>query len=116
MNGELDKLIKQLGDALYRCAESELANQWKLITLDARYDHGGGILAKIRADTVGESTVSVKSDNAIDLLLIALRGCRDSIGSRWYGLIMTVAPSMKCRVDFNYDPDCEQDKAFFKDL
>ncbi|WP_339731781.1 hypothetical protein [uncultured Gimesia sp.] len=115
MDKKLDALIKQLGEALFKLGESELANQWKTLTLDARYDHCGGVLAKIRVDTISEDTVSVKSNNMIDLLLISLGSCRDSAGPEWYGLFMTVTSSMDCIVDFNYDPEREQDTAFFEE-
>lgn len=115
MDKKLEELVRELGEALYQQGNVELGNQWKKITLDARYDHTGGVLGKIRAVTDRGETVSVKSDDIINLLLISLDDCRDSVGLEWYGLLMTVTSSMECMMDFNYDPNCEQDTTFLEE-
>ena len=114
MNDEFDGMVKQLGNALHTRVEQELAGRWNSLTLDARYDGDGGVLAKIRAKLPDREDVSIKTDNAIDLLLISLDGYRSVVGPEWYGVKLTISPAMDCTLDLNYDSECEQDESFFE--
>ena len=34
---------------------------------------------------------------------------------KWYGVRLTVSADGECKVEFNFDPNCARDPAFFKD-
>ncbi|MDB4778269.1 hypothetical protein OAG68_02315 [bacterium] len=110
---EFEVLLKQLAALLRQRIEEELTEQWSLVSLDARYDGEGGVLTKIRAAKANDELVSLKTNNPIDLLLISLDNFRSASGPEWFGILMTISPSLECSVDFNYDSKCEQDPAFF---
>jgi hypothetical protein len=45
-----------------------------------------------------------------------LWGTRDAASpNAWYGLKIIIQPDGKCQIEFNYDPDCAADTAFFED-
>lgn len=85
------------------------------MVLDVRYDGRGGFWSKIRVATLDQSEISLKTNNALDLALIALDDQRKSVGQEWFGIRLTLLPPQRCNVEFNYNANCSEDASFFGD-
>jgi len=115
MNDEFEEVVTKLSTALHDQLERDLAGRWKSLTLDVRYDGVGGVLGKVRANTLDGKVVSINTESAVDLILITLDGFRKAVGPEWYGVKLTISPALECTLDFDYDSECEQDELFFDD-
>jgi hypothetical protein len=85
-----------------------------------RADDDPGMISKVRLVRPDGSIGSPSGYDAyvpseVLTLFEELWDLRDTaFPDRWYGLTITVFPDGKSEFDFNYDPDCALDDAFFE--
>jgi hypothetical protein len=90
-------------------------SHWTHATLDVRFDkHGASWLTKLRVATPLGTTISLKMNNDIDLLLITLNSIRATVFEHeWYGLLLDIDTERHCNINLNYDPNCSEDATFY---
>lgn len=115
MTAEFEKLIKQLGEVLYRIVDDNPSlSSWSLATLDVRFEQSGlSWLTKVRVSLQDGQTKSAKITNELDLILILLNPLRSLFADTWHGLLLRVERTGKCFIDYDYSPNCSQDPSFF---
>jgi len=71
---------------------------------------------KLRLRRPGGELVSLDESIQVSLLLKELWALKDDNRvTGWHGLKVTLDKQGKCKVDFNYDPECAKDPFFFDD-
>jgi len=87
---------------------------------DIRQGDDGGMISKVRLVRPDGSIESSPGDDAfvpseVLTLFEELWDLRDTaFPDRWYGLTINIFPDGKSEFEFNYDPDCALDDAFFE--
>jgi hypothetical protein len=95
----------------------ELKDQnWKSAYIDSRWTTDGSTsIAKLRVElSDGKWFSRIRIPKEADDLLDQIGDMKDKVfPDKWYGMTLTVIPSGKCKVKFDYNPDCSVDPHFF---
>lgn len=88
---------------------------WSSVFLEARwFANAAGYTAKLRVVLPDGSLHSLRTTNELDLLLDKLSRMRKELSSTvWYGLTITTNFKGVVATDFNYNPNCVVDPAWF---
>jgi hypothetical protein len=88
-------LQRTLAQATQQAVKSTVKTPWKELCFDVRSNPAG-------------TTHSMK------FRVTPVSGPRDAAFSHpFYGMKLTISCAGKCEVDFNYDPNCKEDPAFY---
>lgn len=115
---QLNSVLDQIANVLLVATQEEMGGDtWDLAFLDVRGSATSQSLSeKYRIKRADGSLINTL--DSPDDLMLPLRevfNLRDEVcpDKKWYGLLVTVFPDKKCEVEFNYDPNCKNDKTFY---
>ena len=109
-------LQRKLGQGLMDAVLAAVQKPWKEFYLDVRARPGQtSHSTKIRVVPVSGTPISVTPPPDVTITIIEILQMRDScFDEAWSGMKVTISSEGECRVEFNYDPKCVDDPAFFK--
>lgn len=114
-----NEIIQEVAGDLFQIIETSpgIGAPWQSAYADIRFSPSGGAQsAKFRVQLQDGKLESLKITGRISMLLDdawELQG--ELFPDKWYGVKYTLMPDGQCKTEFNYDPDCLGDPAFFDD-
>ncbi len=89
--------------------------KWRRAYLDARFAEGGASLTKFRLELDdGQVLKGMRESFDVLQLLEDLWSLRhEGLVQHWFGVKIILLPGGECETQFNYDPECINDRAFF---
>ena len=110
-------LQRKLGLGVMDAVVAAVKKPWKELYLDVR-SHPGQTAhkTKLRVIPVSGTLISVTPPAEVTITIIEILQMRSSFAEEpWSGMKVTMNYEGQCKVEFNYDPNCVDDPAFFKD-
>jgi len=115
------KSVEEIATSLRELVVRERkGRKWEYAFAEARWspdpDEGSVRKARITPATKGkEKLVTLDTPVAFGDMLESARATHQKTGDKtWYGLTIIVYPDGKVETEFNYDPKCQADLAFYK--
>ena len=110
-------LQRKLAQGVMDAVLTAVKKPWKEFYLDVRSRPGQtSHSTKLRVTPVSGSPISVTPPAGVTITIIEIVQMRDSFADEpWAGMKVTMSREGQCKVEFNYDPNCVDDPAFFKD-
>lgn len=117
----LEETIEEIATALRKLVDKERkGRKWEYAFAEVRWspDRDEGSVRKARIAPTGKrkgKLVTLNTSIALGDMLESARAIHEKACDKmWYGLKVTVYPDGKVDTEFNYDPECQADLAFYK--
>ena len=113
---QFDELVQGVADSLLSLIREEVGQRtWRLGYVDVRSPaQDGARIDKLRIEMEGGSIEGLHVPMDQRMLFFKIWAIKDKVFSKkWYGITITVYLDGHHEANYNYDPDCINDRAFY---
>ncbi len=114
---EYDAIVQQMAQIVLSDLRSDVRSSWTFAFIDLRFPPGGGSCVskeRIHLEDHGESSISLRLRGFTPLVFRLFEAKDQLFSPEWYGIKLTVFPDGRHTIEYNFDPDCRNDPAFFE--